>query len=76
MNLKNLSDFEVHDRIINKIKAENELIEKIAFEKNKIYFYIKFNTEKPLKIQKIIENYYKIGNPSFFLTREKIFIEN
>jgi radical SAM family uncharacterized protein/radical SAM-linked protein len=72
---RGLSDYQVHKRLIQKIKSENNLIEKIILNTDKLYFYIKYNKkEKPLKIQELIKKYYLIENPMFLIIREKIFI--
>ncbi len=74
MNWRDLNDIEIHKKIIQKIESENELVEKISLNNDKIYFHIKFNPQKPLKIQNLIGKYYLLENPVFFIMREKILI--
>ncbi len=73
---KGLSNYQVHKKLVQKIKSENNLIEEIIIDEDKVYFYVIYRKEKPLKIQELIRKYYLIENPVFLITREKIFVQN
>ncbi|MFQ6082410.1 MAG: TIGR03960 family B12-binding radical SAM protein [Candidatus Aminicenantia bacterium] len=73
-----LSDLEVHQKIIDQMSSENELLENVYLsqEENKIYFQVKFKPEKPLRIQEIIAKYYQLENPVYLISRKEILLLN
>ncbi|MCP2520290.1 TIGR03960 family B12-binding radical SAM protein [SCandidatus Aminicenantes bacterium Aminicenantia_JdfR_composite] len=73
-NWRGLSITNIHKKLAQIIKSEINLIDEIIIDEDKVFFYVIYKKERPLKIQELIKKYYLIENPIFLITREKIFL--